>query len=190
MLKTWLGGGLLILAAIAVVILSDLFDLELEAVALLGVAMGAIVALVPDRSAAGRLVGFATGFAAAFIGYLVRAGVLPDSLGGRIITVALILGICVLVAGAAHRFVPLWATLLGAAAVVGAYEYSYTAAPPEVLSTSITTVTSLLMTSAIGFLVAALVLPAPREERPASRHGDSSPDEDTHPLSDMMEKSK
>lgn len=190
MLRTWLGGGLLLLAAVVVLIVSDLLDLELEGVALLGIALGAIIALVPDRTAAGRLVGFVVGFVAAWAGYLLRAGVLPDSLGGRIIALVVVLGICVAVAGAAHRYIPLWATLLGVAALVGAYEQHYTAAPPEVLSTSMSTATAVLMTTALGFLVAALVLPAARRDERHVVGRDPRHDGDTHSLNDMMEKSK
>lgn len=178
------------LAAIVVLIVSDLLDLELEAVALLGVAVGAIVALVPDRTAAGRLVGFLAGFVAAWAGYLARAALLPDSLGGRILAAVLVLGICVVVAGAAYRFVPLWAPLLGVATLIGGYEQLYSAAPPEVVSTSMSTATSLLMASAVGFLVAGLVLPARRDERRPAGRAAAQPTGDNHSLNDMMEKSK
>jgi hypothetical protein len=47
---------------------------------------------------------------------------------------------------------PLWAVLLGAGTFAGAYEPIYAAAPPEILSTSVSTATTVLLTSAIGFL--------------------------------------
>jgi hypothetical protein len=141
---------------VAVVVVSDLFDLRLESTALLGAAMGAVVALVPDRTPLQRLVGFAAGAVAAWIGYLLRAGFLPDSVGGRAVTVGLVFLLCVAVAGATANRVPLWSTLLGAAALVGAYEYSYAAAPPEVTSTSITAATALLVPAAVGYVIAAL----------------------------------
>ena len=190
MRRTWLVGGLLMVAAIVVVVLSDLLDLELEAVTILGLSVGAVVALVPDRSAAGRLIGFLAGFAAAWVGYLVRAGVLPDSLGGRIIAVVLVMGLCVVVAGATANRVPLWATLLGAGSMVGAFEHLYAAAPPEVLGNSISTATALLLTSALGFLVVAVAAPAATPPGHGLRRTPASDGDASHSLNDMMEKSK
>lgn len=189
MRKTWLVGGLLVVAAMIVVVLSDLLDLELEAVTVLGLISGAVVALVPDRSAAGRMIGFIVGFVAAWVGYLVRAGVLPDSLGGRLVAVTLVLGLCVVVAGVTANRVPLWATLLGAGAMVGAFEHLYAAAPPEVVGNSLSAATALLMTSGIGFLVVALG--APTATAPGQGLRRAAPDGDnTHSLNDLMEKSK
>jgi hypothetical protein len=191
MRNTWLVGGVLILAGVLLVVMSDLFDLRLESTALLGVAAGAVVALVPDRTPLQRLVGFVAGFASAWIGYLLRAGALPDSIGGRAVTVGLVLLLCVVVAGLSANRVPLWSTLLGAVAMVGAYEYTYSAAPPEVTSTSVTAATALLMTAAVGYLAAALISPAgtnPTVARApeAPRGDDSAP----HKLDDLMENAK
>lgn len=191
MRRTVLVGAVLTVAATLVVLLSDLLDLKLESVTLLGVALGAVVALVPDRSPLTRLVGFLAGFGLAWAGYLLRAGVFPDSTGGRAVTVALVLGLCVAVAAASLGRIPLWATFLGAGAMAGAYEYTFAAAPPEVVSTSTSTATSLLMTAAVGFVLVSLLAPrdagAPARRREgASRHQQHDPTA----LDDMMEKSQ
>jgi hypothetical protein len=191
MRRTLLVGAVLTVAATLVVLLSDWLDLELEPVALLGVALGAVVALVPDRSPLMRLVGFLAGFGLAWVGYLLRAGVFPDSTGGRAVTVALVLGLCVAVAAASMGRIPLWTTFTGAAAMVGAYEYTFAAAMPEVLTTSPSAATSLLLTAGVGFALVSLL--APREngaptaspERPA-KHQQNDPTA----LDDMMEKSQ
>jgi hypothetical protein len=86
---------------------------------------------------------------------------------------------------------PLWTLLVGAAALSGAYEYTYAAAPPEIASTSVTAVTSLLVASAVGFLVVALT--TPRGDLPAPVRPDRTDrqDDDTNnTLDDMMEKSQ
>lgn len=191
MRRTLLVGAVLTVAAALVVILSDLLDLKLESAALLGVAIGAVVALVPDRSPLMRLVGFLAGLAVAWVGYVLRAGVLPDSAGGRAVTVALVLGLCVVIAAASMDRIPLWATFTGAAAMAGAYEYTFAAAPPEVVSTSMSTATSLLMTSAVGFLLVSLLAPReatspPTRRERAAKHQENDPTA----LDDMMEKSK
>lgn len=191
MRRTMLVGAVLTVAATLVVLLSDLLDLKLESVALLGVALGAVVALVPDRSPLMRLLGFLAGFGLAWVGYLLRAGVFPDSTGGRAVTVALVLGLCVVVAVASLGRIPLWTTFLGAAALVGAYEYTFAAAMPEVLTTSPSAATSLLMTVAVGFALVSLLAPrdtsttAARRERTA-KHQQNDPTA----LDDMMEKTK
>lgn len=191
MRKTMLVGLVVTVAAVLVVLVSAWFDLELESVALLGVGVGAVIALVPDRSPWMRLVGLLGGVVAAWVGYLVRAGMLPDSPGGRAVAVGLVVVLAVGVAAAGMGRIPLWSSLLGAAALAGAFEYTYAAAPPEVTSTSMSAVTTLLFTVAVGFLAAALVAPegeqpaAPRPRRPHRR--DDTP---TSRLDDMMETSK
>lgn len=188
MRKTLLVGLVLVVAAVLVVLLSAAFDLELEPAALLGVALGAVVALVPDRTPLMRLAGFMGGLVAAWVGYLLRAGVLPDSAGGRAVAVGLVIALAVGVAAAGFGRIPLWSCLLGAAGLAGAYEYTYAAAPPEVTSTSVTSVTTLLLTFAIGFLASAFLAPA--GERPAERRRWAAPrrdDSDTYSLDEIME---
>jgi hypothetical protein len=191
MRKTIFAGLVLALAAALVMWLSSLFDLELESFVLLGAAVGAVVALVPDRTPLARFLGFAAGFVVTWIGYLVRALWLPDTDGGRAVAVGLILLLCVGVFAVSAGRLPLWSTLLGAATLSGGYEYTYAAAPPEFASTSVSAATSLLLCLAVGYLVAASVAPtagqagvAPRGPRP----GDD--DLENTSFDDLMEKTK
>jgi hypothetical protein len=193
MRKTLLAGLLLAVAAVVVVWLSTAFGLDLESVALLGAALGAVVALVPDRAPVFRLVGFGSGFLAAWIGYLVRAGMLPDTAYGRAVAVGLVVALCVGITAASGDRLPLWSTLLGTAALSGAYEFTYAAAPPEVMTTSVSTATTLLFNVAVGFVAAAVVAPAAAgsaktvERRPRPTKNDGA----TNKLDDfMMETSK
>lgn len=160
MRKTMWAGLVLALAAVVVVWASAAFGLELESAALLGAALGAVIALVPDRTPLVRLAGFAGGFVAALVGYFLRAAVLPDTAGGRAVAVAVVVLLCVAITAASLNRLPLWTTLLGTAALAGAYEFTYAAAPPEIASTSVSTATTLLFNVAVGFLAAALVAPA------------------------------
>ena len=196
MRRTLLVGVVLALAAALVVVLSDMFDLELGSVTLLGVALGAVVALVPDRSPLMRLAGFAAGFVITWVSYIIRAGFLPDTATGRGVTVGLVILLCVAVAALSFGRVPLWSTLVGAAAMAGAFEYTYSAEPPDVLATSTSTATSLLLTVAIGYLLVSLLAPReeiaaeaaerPREPRQPRRAGE----DENHTLDEMMEKSQ
>ena len=160
MRATLLAGVTLAVAAVLVVLVSSGLDLELESVALLGAALGAVVALVPDRTPLVRLGGFAAGFVAAWVGYVVRAALsCPTPPAAAPSPSAW--SSCSASASPPPPWTgcPLWTTLLGTAAFAGAYEFTYAAAPPELLSTSVSTATTLLLNVAVGFLAAALVAP-------------------------------
>ena len=160
-MRTHLFAGLgLAATATVLVILGSALELELQPVALPGAAIGAVLALVADRSAGARLAAFAAGFAAAWIGYLVRAQFLPDTDGGRAAFAGLVVLLGLAVVLIARDRLPLWGALLGAAAFAGAFEAAYAAAPAQVLSTSMSSATPLLFTVGAGFLVATLVAPA------------------------------
>ena len=192
MRRTMLVGAVLAVVAFLVVIVSNWLDLELDAVAMVGIALGAVVALVPDRSPLMRLAGFVAGVVLAWIVFVVRAALLPDTATGRALAIGLVILLCTAVAAFTAARVPLWATLVGAAAMSGAYEYTFAAAQPEVATTSVTAVTALLMTSAVGFLLVALAAPgtpAQGGHRPASRSKPPRADDnDSTKLDDMMEK--
>jgi hypothetical protein len=195
MRRTLVAGVILAVAAVLMVLLSDTMDLELESVALLGGALGAVVALVPDRTPLFRLLGFGAGFIAAWIGYGIRAQFLPDTAGGRAVAVGLVVLLCVGITAVTVDRLPLWSTLLGTAALAGAYEFTYAAAPPEFLSTSATTATTLLVSLAVGFLAAAFVAPTTQPGPTAPELADTEPrnddDASSAKLDDfMMEKSQ
>ncbi len=154
-----LAGIALTLAPVLVLLIGAWLDLDLEPVALLGVAVGAVAALVPDRSPFIRLGGFVAGIAIAWIGYIVRAAVLPDTASGRAVALSLVVLACVAIA-VIWKSAPLWALLLGIGAVAGAYETTFAAAPTEVLASSMSLITALLLTVAVGFLAAATFAPA------------------------------
>jgi hypothetical protein len=188
MRKTIFAGLVLALAAALVMWLNAILDLELESVVLLGVAVGAVVGLVPDRTPLFRFLGFAAGFLVTWVGYAVRALFLPDTDGGRAVAVALILLLCVGVFAASIGYLPLWSMLLGAAVVSGGYEYTYAAAPQEMGTTAVSAATSLLFCIAVGYLVAATA--APRAGAVPSRPRPRDEDLDNTSFDDLMEKTK
>jgi hypothetical protein len=163
--KHLLPGAALAVAAGLLVLLGEALGLDLQAVALLGAALGGVVALVPDRGLAARLAGFAVGFVLAWVGYGVRAAVLPDTSGGRALAAFLVIAVCVLVVLLSAGRVPLWSALVGVAAMVGAYEEAYSASPSEFLSTSPTAATTVLLAAAFGFVAAALVAASVNPDR-------------------------
>lgn len=185
MRKTFLTGLAVLLGGVAVLVLGSALDLEVASTALLGVAVGAVVALVPDRSAAARLAGFVSGVAAAWIGYVVRAALLPDTTGGHAVSLALVIALCLALVLAVRHRVSLWTTLTGAACLAGGYETVYAAAPAEVLDTSVTAVTTVLLTVAVGFLAASAgTSPSPAPGAPGEP---ASTPEEHDSLDSMME---
>jgi hypothetical protein len=185
-----LTGGVLVVAAVAIVMLSSTLGLDVESVALMGAATGAVIALVPDRTPQARVIGFLVGFGASWLAYLVRAGFLPDTHAGHALAVGLVVIVCTLVAGLSRDRVPLWATLVGAAALTGSYETTYVEAPSQVLSTSASSSTSVLLAVALGFFAVALVAPGrrPADEDVAAPASEPTPDAtgDETSLGEMM----
>lgn len=154
MSRTVFAGVLLALAVAAVMTVGTSLQLQLSAYALAGVLVGGVAALVPDRSLVGRLVGVAAGVAVAWAGFVVRAAVMPDTSAGR--TVAAVVTVLLATVIALVPRVPLWAVLLGVAAFAAAYESTYAAAPPEIMSTSVDAITGLGVAMVAGFMVSAL----------------------------------
>ena len=191
MRRTLLVGLGLIVVGVLAIFLDSWFGLDLEPVALFGIAVGAVLALVPDGSPFVRLAGFAGGVVVTWVAYFLRAGVLPDTPGGRAVALGLVIALATGIAAVSFGRIQLWSTLLGAAALAGAYEFSFADSPPEVATTSVIASTSLLFTAALGFLVAAVFAPAGEQpSEPREPRWPGSDDEETHSLGDMMEESK
>ena len=162
MRRTMLVGLSLAVAAVVAVLVGAASGLDLESVALVGAAIGAVVALVPDRTPLARVAGFFVGFVVAWVGYAVRATVAPR-LGGRQGRRRGRRG-----ARRAPRSTvaaPRPAAALGLAArrrhVRGQLRADYAAAPPEMASTSMSTATTLLLTLGAG-------LPGRHRDQPRS----------------------
>lgn len=173
--------GLVLAAAAGLLVWGgDLLGLDLEYVALLGAALGGAVGLVPDRSPLLRAGGLLTGAIVAWIGYGVRAAILPDTSGGRAVAAVSIVLLSVLIAFLASGRLPLWTMLIGIAAVIGAYEESYTEAPAEFLTTSPSAMTTVLLTASLGFLATTLFGSEILEERIRERDATTSDDDPNH----------
>lgn len=156
-MRTSLLRGLILALFAAITIgLGRIFGFELDQVALLGAAIGGVLAFVPGGTWE-RPAGFALGFVLAWIGYAMRAALLPDSAAGRAASAFIVLAVLAVVVAAAQERIPLWSGLLGVAAMVGAYEESYTAAPSQFVSQSTSSATTALLAVALGHLGASLL---------------------------------
>jgi hypothetical protein len=159
-----LAGVTVAIAAALAVLGGAFFGLDLEGYALIGVAMGAVVALVPDARPGFRFGGYLAGIGVSLVGYAARALLLPDTDGGRAFAAFAVLAGCVVIASVSFGRIPLWSVLAGAATFFGVYEAAFTAAPPEMATTALTALTALLLTSALGFLAASFSAPAKSAE--------------------------
>jgi len=175
MRKALLSGSLLAVAAALIVLLGQLFGDDLQHFALLGAALGGVIGLVPHQPALGKLAGFGIGFVLAWIGFALRAAVLPDAASGRAVAAFLVILLCVLACAVSDGRIPLWSALVGTAAIVGAYEATYTNSPSQFLSDSPTAATTILFAAGLGYLatnVLAEALPRAEEQgRPRATAG-------------------
>jgi hypothetical protein len=153
--RTCLVGGALALTAGLLADQGSVLGADLPHTALLGASLGAVVGLVPDRSVAGRTGAFVLGALAAWLGFALRAGALPDIPMGRaiasVVVVAAITAVAVITAGR----LPMWSGLVGAGAMLGAYETTFTTTPTWFVSDSMTAATTVLVSAALGLLVAS-----------------------------------
>lgn len=153
-LRTCLVGGALALTAGLLADQGSVLGADLPHTALLGLALGAVLGLVPDRSVAGRTGGFVLGFLAAWMGFALRAGVLPDIPLGRAIAAVFVVGAITAVAVVSAGRLPMWSGLVGAGAMIGAYETTFGTAPTGFVTDSVTAATTVVFSAALGLLLA------------------------------------
>jgi hypothetical protein len=171
MRRSLFAGLVLAVFAALVIGLGELLGLDLQHVALLGAALGGVLGLVPHPQPLGKLGGFAVGFVLAWIGFALRAAVLPDSASGRAVAAFLVVAAIAVACAVSAGRMPLWSGLLGAAAIVGAYEETYTNAPSQFLKESPTAGTTVLFAVALGFFAASLLSDGTRSESPEAAGG-------------------
>src|SRR3954454_107356 len=179
MVRSLVTGLCLAVFAAVIIALSSLLGLDLEHVALLGAALGGVLGLVPHRPGWGKVAGFLAGFLLAWLGFALRAAVLPDSSAGRAVAAFVVVALVAVVAAVSSGRLPLWSGLLGAASIVGAYESVYTSAPSQFLSESPAAATTVLLAVGLGYLATNLLAAqsdpweAPARHRRSADSGDA-----------------
>ena len=169
MRRTAIGGAILAVIAFLLILFGEALDLELERVALTGAALGAVVALVPDRAPLFRALGFAVGFIIGIGGYALRAGLLPDTSFGRAVAALVVLLVLMGIAVATGTRVPLWSLLVGAAAMTAAYETTFMTTPSAFPYEGPTAATQMALAAGVGYLAASFLGPAVERERDDER---------------------
>lgn len=180
-----LAGSLVAIVAGLLVEYGGHLGLELTHVALMGSALGAVLGLVPQATPGGRALGFLGGFGAAWIGFALRAGLLPDIPLGRAIAAVIVVSIVTAIATASGGRAPLWAGLLGVGALAGAYETTFSIEPTAFTSDSVTAVVTTLLAAGLGFVativIAELTGVDEDDELPAQRRAIHEPTRDELP---------
>lgn len=169
MRRTAIGGAILAVIAFLLILFGETLDLELERVALTGAALGAVVALVPDRPPLFRAIGFAAGFLVGVGGYGLRAGLLPDTSFGRALAALVVLLLLMGIAVATGTRVPLWSLLVGAAAMTAAYETTFMVTPSAFPYEAPTAATQMALAAGVGYLAASFLGSAVEGERDEER---------------------
>lgn len=175
-LRTLAAGGALALGAGLLVSQGDVLGPELQHVALLGAALGAVLGLVPDSSVVGRTGAFLVGFGAAWLGYALRAGLFPDTSSGVAVAAVTVLAVITLVSFVTAGRLPLWSGLVGAGALLGAYENTFVTTPTSFLADSTSAATTVLVASAFGLLITSVV-----SDLLSARDRDTFEEEGAHP---------
>jgi hypothetical protein len=138
----------------------------------MGLAVGAILGLVPDRTPAARAGAFVVGFVAAWGGFAFRAGLLPDIPLGRAFATAAVLAAVTVATLVSFGRLPLWTGLLGVAAFSGGYETTFSTNPAGFVGDSMTAATTLALAVGLGFfavtLIDGLVRPRPDSSSPTA----------------------
>jgi hypothetical protein len=171
MRRTAIGGAILAAIAFLLILFGETLDLELERVALTGAALGAVVALVPDRAPLFRAAGFVVGFLIGLGGYALRAGLLPDTSFGRALAALVVLLLLMGIAVATGTRIPLWSMLVGAAAMTAAYETTFMTTPSAFPYEGPTAATQMALAAGVGYLAASFLGPAVESERDGERQG-------------------
>jgi hypothetical protein len=170
MRRTAIGGAILAVVAFLLVLFGQALDLELEKVGLTGAALGAVVALVPDRPPLFRALGFAAGFLVGWGGYALRAGFLPDTSFGRALAALVVLLAVMALSLATLTRLPLWSLLTGAAAMAAAYETTFMTTPSAFPYESPSAATQMALAAGIGYLAASFLGAAVEAERDGHPH--------------------
>jgi hypothetical protein len=154
--KTFLAGGLVLVAIVVLLLFDGLLGLGLGTV-FLGAGIGGALGLVNEPSTLiGRLGGFLIGFVLAMVIYPLRALYIPDNVTGRFVQAIVVVGLVTVVCALTKNRLPLWAGLLGIAAVVGSYEAAFASAPQNVLSELLPYSSKVLLTVSFTFLLAGI----------------------------------
>lgn len=161
------GFVLAVLAALAMWI-GQMFNISMGNT-IFGVAIGALLALVPGVSPGKKIIGFLIGIFVTLIMFAFQAQFLPLTKDGATIGAFLTVLVLTIISALLHNKIPFWTIVAGIAAIGGAYGTQFLAAPQNFKTESIAALGGVLFVSALGFLGATLaeLIPGADGEGPA-----------------------
>lgn len=169
MRKVLVTGALIGIAAALAVLLGGVLGQSMQQLGLLAVALGGVLILARARTWWAAPAGLAIGMVVAWVGYGLRALVLPDSAGGRAVAALLVVLVTSGIMAFSAERIPLWSGLAGIVAMVAGYERAYTDAPSAFLTESPSAFTTMLVGIGLGFF-AATVGEVLLDRSPGGRH--------------------
>jgi hypothetical protein len=180
-----LAGLLLTVFAVVLYLLPGVVGNQAVSYTVFGLAMGAIVGLLPNADPITKLMGFLLGLLLADATYLVRGGLLPYTKASNVIIVPLMLLVITGITALFRSTTWFVCMLLGAGTLYGLVEVEFQLAPSSYLATSTLALVSIFLSFGIGYMVSALLGLTLTPPSTQSAHPDAptlSPEADTAKL--------
>jgi hypothetical protein len=154
--KTFVQGLVILVAGIVALALNQLLNLGLGSITF-GLAVGGVLGLVSDGGPVGRVGAFIVGMIVTMILFVLSVLVLNNSFLGQVLTIVIGIGLITIICALTGGRLPLWAGLMGAVLVAGAYSQAFAANPAGILTELPQYTTQALVPAALGFLAAVFV---------------------------------
>lgn len=152
-----IGGLLLAVFALVIYLLPGELGTPAIAYTVFGLALGAIVGMLPGADPVARLMGFTLGLLLAFASYVVRGGYLPYTKWSSAVVVLLLLAIITGITVLFRSGTWFVSMLLGAGTLYGAVELQFQEAPSAYLASLALAFLSILLGFGIGYMVSAVL---------------------------------
>jgi hypothetical protein len=155
--RTLIGGFSLAVFAVAIYLLEgDLGKLAI-AYTVVGLAMGAVVGLMPGADPANRISAYFAGLLLAFASYVARGGLLPYTKGSAAVVVLLMLVVVTGITAVVRSRAWFVLMLLGVGTMYGLVEPQFQAAPLAYFASAGAALVGILLGVGVGFTVSELL---------------------------------
>jgi hypothetical protein len=154
---TLIGGLSLAVLALVVYLLPGQLGKPVISYTVLGLAMGAVVGLIPGADPANRISAYFAGLLLAFASYVVRGGLLPYTKGSSAVVVLLMLLVVTGITAVVRRRAWFVLMLLGVATMYGTVEPAFQAAPTTYIALAGLAFVGILLGFGLGFTVSSLL---------------------------------
>lgn len=154
---TLIGGLSLAVLALVIYLLPAQLGKPVISYTVLGLAMGAIVGLLPGADPANQISGYFTGLLLAFASYVARGGLLPYTKGSSAIVVLLLLVVVTGITAIVRKRAWFVLMLLGVATMYGSVEPAFQEAPTTYIALAGLAFVGILLGFGLGFTVSSLL---------------------------------